>query len=155
MNGDTSLHLSARRDGTAFGLKLLTMVNAALYFLAALLHLGVQIPLGFVTLSVPEPIPPATVVETLIGAGLAAAAVAQFAHAGREPQLTWAAYVFALIGTVFGLTVALLRGLQGLDIGIHVVMLAGLAGGFIILWTAHRNRSAVRGGPAPPSRPRW
>jgi hypothetical protein len=97
---------------------------------AALLHLGVRIPLGFVTLSVPEPIPPATVVETLIGAGLAAAA--QFIHARHERALTWAAYVFALVGTVFGLTIALLRGLQGLDIWLHIVMLAGLAGGFVL-----------------------
>jgi hypothetical protein len=48
MNGDTSLHLSARPDGTAFGLKLLTVVNAALYFVAAVLHLGVRTPLSFV-----------------------------------------------------------------------------------------------------------
>jgi hypothetical protein len=129
----TSIQLSARRSGTATGLKLLTVVNAALYFVAALLHLGVRIPLGFVTLGVPEPIPPATVVETLIGAGLAAAAMAQFVHARREHQLTWTAYVFALVGTVFGLTVALLRGLQGLDIWIHFVMLAGLAGGLVLL----------------------
>jgi hypothetical protein len=136
MNGDTPLHLSARREGTAFALKLLTVVNAALYFVAALLHLGMRIPLGFVTLSVPEPIPAATVVETLIGAGLATAAVAQFVHARRERRLTWAAYMFALVGTVFGLTVALLRRLQGLDIWIHVVMLAGLAAGFVLLTRA-------------------
>lgn len=140
MNSDTSLHLSARRESATFGLKLLTMANAALYFVAALLHLGVWIPLGFVTLSVPEPIPPATVVETLIGAALAAAAVAQFVQARREQRLTWGAYVFALIGTVFGLTVALLRGLQGLDIWIHVVMLAGLAGGFVLLSRAASSR---------------
>jgi hypothetical protein len=133
MNGDTSRHLSAGREGTAFGLKLLTVTNAVLYVVAALLHLGVRIPLGFVTLSVPEPIPPATVVETLIGAGLASAAVAQFVHLRRQRRLTWAAYVFALVGTVFGLTVALLRGLHGLDIWIHVVMLAGLAGGFVLM----------------------
>jgi hypothetical protein len=133
MNGATAQHRSARRDGTAFGLKLLTVLNAALYLVAALIHLGVRIPLGFVTLRVPEPIPPATLVETLIGAGLAAAAVAQFVHARRERRLTWAAYVFALVGTVFGLTVALLRGLHGLDIWIHLVMLAGLASGFVLL----------------------
>jgi hypothetical protein len=63
------------------GLKLLTVANAALYIVAALLHLGLRIPLGFGTVSVPEPIPPATVVETLLGAGLAAAAVAQSVHA--------------------------------------------------------------------------
>jgi hypothetical protein len=140
MNGDTSLHLPVRREGIAFGLTPLTVANAALYFVAALLHLGVRIPLGVGTLSVPEPIPPATVVETLIGAGLAAAAVAQFVHARRERRLTWAAYGFALVGTVFGLTVALLRGLHGLDIWIHVVMLAGLAGGFVLLSVATSTR---------------
>ncbi len=141
MNCDTSLHLSARRESATFGLKLLTMANAALYFVAALLHLSVPIPLGFVTLSVPEPIPPATVVETLIGAALAAAAVAQFTHARREQRLSWGAYVFALIGTVFGLTVALLRGLQGLHIWIHIAMLAGLAGGLVLLSRATGHRS--------------
>ncbi len=141
MNCDTSLHLSARRESATFGLKLLTMAYAALYFVAALLHLSVPIPLGFVTLSVPEPIPPATVVETLIGAALAAAAVAQFTHARREQRLSWGAYVFALIGTVFGLTVALLRGLQGLHIWIHIAMLAGLAGGLVLLSRATGHRS--------------
>lgn len=42
-------------------------------------------------------------------------------HARRERRLAWAAYVFVLAGTLFGLTVALLRGLRGLDIWIHVV----------------------------------
>jgi hypothetical protein len=140
MNGDTSLNVSARRGRTAFGLKLLTVVNSALYFAAALLHLGMRISLGSVTLSVPEPIPPATVVETLIGAGLAVAAGAQFVHAQHKRRLTWAAYVFALVGTVFSLTVALIRGLQGLDIWIHIVMLVGLAGGFIFLSRATGHR---------------
>jgi hypothetical protein len=34
-------------------LNLLTVANAALYFVAAPLHLGLRIPLGFVTLSFP------------------------------------------------------------------------------------------------------
>ena len=140
MNSDTALHLSARRERATFGVTLLTMATAALYFVAALLHRGVWIPLGFVTLSVPEPLPPATVVETLIGAARAAAAVAQFVQARRDQRRSWGAYVFALIGTVFGLTVALLRGLQGLDIWIHVVMLAGLAGGFVLLSRAASSR---------------
>jgi hypothetical protein len=60
-------------------------------------------------------------------------------RARHERRLTWAAYVFALIGTVFGLTVALIRGLQGSDIWIHIVMLLGLAGGFILLSRATGN----------------
>ena len=109
----------------------MTVANVTLYIVAAVLHLGVRIPLGFATLSVPEPIPPATVVEALIAAGLAAAVAALLAHGPQ--RLIRAAYVFALIGTVFGLTIALLRGLRGLDIWIHLVMLAGLAGGFVLL----------------------
>jgi len=81
------------------------------------------------------------VVEAFIGAGLAAAATALFVRPRREQRLTWAAYWFALTGTFFGLTVALLRGLQGLDIWIHVVMLAGLAGGFVLLFHATRSRA--------------
>ncbi len=139
MNGDTSQRPSPRRAHTAFGLRLLTVANAALFFVAAVLHLGVRIPLGPVTLRVPEPIPPATVVEAVIGAGFAAAAVALFVHGRRERQLTRAAYVIGLIGTLFGLTVALLRGLRGLDIWIHFVMLAGLAGGFVLLFRVSRS----------------
>jgi hypothetical protein len=142
VNGDTQRHRSVRRQRAAFELTLLTVANAAVFFAAAVLHLGVRIPLGFATLAVPEPIPPATVVETLIGAGLAAAAVALFVHARRAWRLTRAAYIFALGGTLFGLTVALLRGLRGLDIWIHFVMLAGLAAGLVLLARANTSRGS-------------
>jgi hypothetical protein len=56
MNGGRSQHATAGRIRAAFGLTLVTVANAALHFVAVL-HLGVRIPLGFVTLSVPEPIP--------------------------------------------------------------------------------------------------
>jgi hypothetical protein len=125
MNGDTSLHHSDRPEGTAFGLKLLTVVNAALYFVgpphppwradsARLRHVERS-----------RANPPGN------GGGDAHRSRSGSGRGGT--RLTWAAYVFALIGTVFGLTVALLRGLQGLDIWIHTVMLAGLAGGFVLL----------------------
>jgi len=133
MDGATSQHSSAGQDRVTLGMALVTVGNVALYTVAAVLHLGVRIPLGFATLAVPEPIPPATVVEALIAAGLAAAAVATFVRAHRQPRLIRVAYVVALIGTVFGLTIALLRGLRGLDIWIHLVMLAGLAGGFVLM----------------------
>jgi hypothetical protein len=133
MDGAGSQHPSAGRDRVTLGLAIVTVGNVALYTVAAVLHLGVRIPLGFATLAVPEPIPPATVVEALIAAGLSAAAIATLLQTCRQPRLTRVAYVVALIGTVFGLTIALLRGLRGLDIWIHLVMLAGLAGGFVLL----------------------
>ena len=72
------------------------------------------------------------VVEAVIAAGLFAGAVATFRGHGSQ-RLIRAAYVVALIGTIFGLTIALVRGLRGLDIWIHLLMLAGLAGGFVLL----------------------
>jgi Domain of unknown function (DUF1772) len=108
-------------------LALLSAANAALYFAAAVLHLGVTVPLGFATVGFAEPIPPATVVEAAIGAGLAAAAVIAWTN-GRA-ALAWArgAYVFAVVGTLFGLTIVLLRRLEGLDVWVHFLMLIGLA----------------------------
>ena len=45
------------------------------------------------------------------------------------------AYPVALVGTLFGLAIVLLRGLGGFDVGIHFVMLAILAVGFGLLFT--------------------
>ena len=115
MDGASGPDASLRRDRLTWGLALLTMANVALYLVAAALHLGMSIPLGFTTLSVPEPIPPAVVVEVVIAAALFAAVVAVL-RGDRSQRLIRAAYVVALIGTTFGLTIALVRGLRGLDI---------------------------------------
>lgn len=80
MIAHTPQRVLVRRDGILFGLAPLTVANAALYFVAAALHLGVRIPLGFATLGVPEPIPLATVAETLIGTGPAASS-----RSSRQP----------------------------------------------------------------------
>ena len=136
MRSGTKQLAPVRRGGGLLALGLLTAANAVVYLVASLLHLGVKIPLGSVTLGFPEPSPPATIAEGLIGAGLAAAAVALFArgNGGRRP--VWGAYVFALAGTLLGTTIVLLRGLGGPDVWVHGVMLAGLAGGFILLLAA-------------------
>jgi hypothetical protein len=117
----------------------LTAVNAALYVVAAVLHLGVKIPLGPVTLGFPEPIPAATVVEAFIGAGLAAAAAVLLMRGRPARRWAWSAYGFASLGTIFGLTIALLRRLEGPDIWVHYAMLAGLAGGS---WSRRRSSPA-------------
>lgn len=57
MNGRTPQQILVRRDGVTIGLALLTVANAALYFVAAVLHLGVRVPLGFATLGVPSRFP--------------------------------------------------------------------------------------------------
>jgi hypothetical protein len=114
-------------------LGLLTVANALLYGVAAILHWGVEIRLGSVVLAFPEAIPPATIVEGVIALGLALAAVALLGDLRSAGSVARWAYVVALIGTVFGLTIALLRGLEGPDIWVHFLMLGGLAAGFAIL----------------------
>jgi hypothetical protein len=126
---------------TALGL--LTVANVAVYVVAAILHLGVEIPVGPFTLAFPDAIPAATVVEGVIAMGLAWAAVAVFARGRSALRTIWAAYLVALVGTLFGLTVALMRGLQGPDIWVHFIMLAGLAGGFALLYGARAPRDRV------------
>ena len=48
--------------------------------------------------------------------------------------------MFALAGTLLGTTIVLLRGLGGPDLWVRGVMLAGLAGGFILLLAARGSR---------------
>ena len=126
---------------TLLALGLLTLANAALYFVAAILHLGVRIPLGPVGLAFPEAIPAATIVETVIALGLTLGGILVLQRSRKAMTAAWAAYGLALIGTLFGLTIALVRGLQGADIWVHFVMLAGLAGGFALLLLARRDPS--------------
>jgi hypothetical protein len=122
-------------------LGLVTVANAALYFVVAILHLGVDIPLGAVTLGLPdEPIPPATVAESLVGATLVVAAITIFTRSRRDWRLVRGAYVFALVATLFGMTIALLRSLPAPDIWVHVAMLAGLAIGFALLRVVNQSR---------------
>jgi hypothetical protein len=105
-----------------------TAANALLYLAAALFHSGV-IPVTFF-----QPSPPATVAEGLIGVVLSVAAVTLF-RAGSI-RLVWGAYVFALAGTLLGLSIIIATRTGGPDLWIHFFMLAGLAAGFALLAAA-------------------
>lgn len=120
------------------GLVLLTVANALLYAVAAILHWRAQVVLGPVTLAFPETIPAASIVGGAIALILAAAAIGLLAGARPDRRSIWFAYVAALIGTLFGLTIALLRNLPPPDIWVHIVMLAGLASGFVMLFAMRR-----------------
>jgi len=138
METDTAQLTSTHLWRTPFALGLLTATNAALYIGASILHLGVKLPLGIVTLGFPQPIPQASIAEGLIGGVLALAAGALFLRGHAAPRLAWGAYLVALAGTLFGLTIVFLRGLGGPDLGVHFVMLAGLATGCVLLFAAQR-----------------
>ena len=122
-------HLTAR--DTAFVVA--TVANVVLYGGAAILHRGARIPLGPIALAFPAAIPPASVAEAAIGLALAASAVALLARSRRATTIARAAYAFAVIGTLFGLTIALLRRLPAPDIWVHVAMLIGLATGIALM----------------------
>jgi len=96
-----------------------SVIAALVYFFAASAHAGL--------ITVTGPITAAAIVEAILGLVLAAAAIGWL-----SPRL---AYPVALVGTLFGLAIVLLRGLGGFDIGIHFVMLAILAVGFGLLFT--------------------
>lgn len=121
-------------------LSLVTTVNALLYLAASLLHTGVTLPLGSLVIGFPAPSPPASIAEGLIGVVLLAAAVTLF-RAGPF-RFVWGAYIFALAGTLLGLSIIIATRTGGPDLWIHFFMLAGLAAGFALLAGARgRTRS--------------
>jgi hypothetical protein len=126
-------------------LALVTAANAVLYLMASLLHTGVTISLGPLTLGFPAPSQPAAIAEGLIGAVLAIAAVILLTT--RSLRLVWAAYTFALLGTLLGLSIIVARRVGGPDLWIHFVMLPGLAAGFVLLRRAGRHPERPRSHP--------
>jgi hypothetical protein len=100
-------------------LRIVTIVNALIYFGAATYHSGVLVAAGALA--------PASIAEALLGLVLVVALVGWL-----SPRV---AYVIVLAGTIFGLTIVVLRGLLGVDLWIHVIMLAGLGVAFALLFT--------------------
>ena len=96
----------------------LTILLALWYFFTAATHAGLTpIVAGAGTA--------AAIVETALGVVLLATLI------GLRP--VWG-YAVALAGTVFGLIIVLARGLVGIDLVFHLVMLAGLAIGFVLIF---------------------
>jgi hypothetical protein len=69
---------------------------------------------------------PATIAEALLGLVLLGAL------AGLITSMRLA-YLIVLAGTLLGLTIVIVSGARGVDVGIHVVMLAGLVIGFALM----------------------
>jgi serine phosphatase RsbU (regulator of sigma subunit) len=84
--------------GTA--VRVLLIGEAIIFLLAALLHLGIQFPLGF---SEPRIIP-ATIVEGLCGISLVVSAYAIFAHRTWAWPIAIATHAFAVAGVLLGIT---------------------------------------------------
>ena len=99
MTGHTTLQ---QQNGMATAIGVLSAVYAATFFIGALLHLGVRIPLGFAVIEEPV-ILPATIVEGLCGTALAVAAFAVLARRNGAWAVAAAAHAFALGGVLLGI----------------------------------------------------
>ena len=106
-------------------LRAVTIVNVLIYFGAAAYHSGVLVPAGALA--------PAAIAEALLGVVLVVGLVGWLSAR--------VAYVIALAGTLFGLSIVVARGLLGVDLWIHVLMLAGLGIAFALLITRRAARS--------------
>jgi hypothetical protein len=125
-----------RRVALATAVGMLAALYALTFFLGALLHLGVRIPLGFTVLAEPRIIP-ATVVEGLCGLGLAVGAYAVLTRKGWAWSVLTGAHGFALGGVLLGITALALGGGPSTELNTiyHRVMLVALVAGLALLLT--------------------
>jgi hypothetical protein len=115
---------------------LLAAMYAATFVVAVLLHLGVEIPLGFAVLDEPRR-PVAVIVEGMAGIVLAVGAFAIFARTTRAWAAVTGAHAVALAGVLWGMVaVAAGRGPHSqLNDTYHRVMVVVLAATLILLLT--------------------
>lgn len=100
-------------------LRAVTAVNALVYLGASAYHTGWLVPAGALG--------PASIAEAPPGLVLVAAILGLI----RSPLI---AYGIVLAGTLFGLAIVVAHGLLGVDLWIHIVMLAGLVTGFALIF---------------------
>ncbi|MCI0393546.1 MAG: hypothetical protein L0332_31690 [Chloroflexi bacterium] len=126
-------NMSQRQNVASTVIGIVVLMEAVVFLLAALLHLGVPIPLGF---SEPR-ILPAAIVEGLIGLVFAASAYAVFAHQSWARLATMAAHALAIGGTLLGVVAMALGPGLGTEANkiFHWVMFVIAATVLVFLWT--------------------
>jgi hypothetical protein len=125
-------------------IRTLTLVDAVTFLIAAVLHTGTHIPLGFAVLAEPH-IVPAIIVEGTAGVLLATAAYGLFAHKPWGWTAAVTAHVFSILGVITGMVaLAMGRGprTESNDI-YHRVILVVLVTGLFFL-TRRGVRDALR-----------
>lgn len=112
------------------------VLEALTFFIAALLHSGMEIPILYTTLHEPRIIP-AMIVEGLCGLFLALSTYAVFTHKNWALTTVIAAYAFAIAGVLLGITaLALGRGpTTEANYIYHRVILIVLIAGLVLLLT--------------------
>jgi hypothetical protein len=124
------------RTPLATAIGILAVLYAATFFVGALFHLGLRIPLGFTVLAEPRIIP-ATIVEGLCGLGLAVGGYAVLAGKSWAWSAVTGAHAFALGGVLLGITALALGGGPSTELNTiyHRVMLVALVAGLGFLLT--------------------
>ncbi len=143
---ETTAH---RRSGTRTAIRVLVVFDAVTFLLAALLHLGVRIPLAFTVLAEPG-IRDAAIVEGLAGLIFAVAVYAAFTQQKWAWLAAIVAYVFAFLGVLVGMN-ALAAGLGPrtvLNTVYHNLMLFLLVAGLVLLATPSAGVALGHGRPA-------
>jgi hypothetical protein len=133
------------RTGMATVVGALSALYAVTFFLGALLHLGVRIPLGFTVLAEPG-ILPATIVESLCGLALLFGAFAVLTRASFAWTAAFAANAFALGGVLLGVAALALGGGPSTELNTiyHRAMLVTLVAVLALLLTP-AGRTALSG----------
>ena len=133
-----------QQTGITMAVGVLSAIYAATFFCGALMHSGVQIPLGFAVLAEPTIIP-AAVVEGMCGLALAVAAFTVFTYRSSAWTVTFAAHAFALGGVLLGITALAIGAGPSTELNTiyHRVMVVALVAVLALLlspagWTALR-----------------
>jgi hypothetical protein len=134
------------RNAIAVAVGVVSALEALTFLAGALLHLGVEIPLGFVVLEEPQ-IFPAVVVESLCALFLGVAAYAVLARKSWAWSAAVAGHAFALGGVLLGVTAIALSGGPSttLNYVYHRAMLVVLAAVLVVLATPAGRNALGRG----------
>ena len=119
------------------------LLEALGFLLGALLHAGVEIPIGGGMYL--EHVVPATIVESVCSLVLAVGAVALITRKRRAWEATLTAHVIAIAGTILGIVaITAGRGEHNLPNDIfHRVVLVAMVAVLVLLWTP-TGRRAIR-----------
>ena len=120
------------------------LLEALGFLLGALLHAGIEIPIGGGMYL--EHVVPATIVETVCALVLAVAAVALISRHRRAWEATLGAHVIAIAGTILGIAaITAGAGEHNLPNDIfHRVVLVAMVAVLVLLWTPAGRRAIHR-----------
>jgi hypothetical protein len=111
------------RQRTPVAAGMLMALAAAAFAIMSIVHFGVDLPVGFTTIS--DPFPGAAAPEAVIAAVVAIGATAALTRRPKSRGIALGTTSFAFLGTVYGLNITLNSTRTG-DIAYHLSILATL-----------------------------